>query len=259
MPYLVRRRANRRRRRRRRNAWSNDARGHAKAARLGWRRRKRGGRRRRRNPALTIRHAANPRRRRRRRRNCPTTRVNRRRRRTRRNQPRIIRQLTSQKVLMSGATIGGGIVLGAVTMPLVDRMIPANNRAQFSPFLGIVNIAIGALMYGMLRNRMAKQLGLVVAGTGVYDLVAENIPQLSLPSMRATALVNQMMPAAIAPNGAAASYQVARRPVSPVARLSASYPSPARAGYSASYADPGMRTEGFGSTDPYAGIEGWDG
>ncbi len=272
MPYARKRRVARKRRRRRnprfgrhrptliygRGGWRRPKRSKlmTRKTRVNRRRRRKVSRRRRNYP-LSITHRPNAIRRRRR--NCATRRnpVRRyRRRRVRRNQPRLIRRLTSQRVLMSGLTIGGGIMAGAFTLPAVERLIPADNKAQFSKWLGLVNVALGAVMYGYLRNKDLKQLGLVVAGTGVYDLVQQNLSEmLPLPSIRADALVNKVMPMS-------ASYGVARRPVSPVARLEASYGVPARAGYSgvaASYFDPSMTTQGFGSTDPYQGIEGWDG
>lgn len=269
MPYLRRRRSNRKRRRTRRNTsfgrkrpvlihsrsgWRRPARSKMargkKSVRVNRRRRKR--RVARRNYPMVIRHANPVRRRRRVARRNPVRRY--RRRRTRRN-PNFIKQITSQRVLMQGLTIGGGMIGGAFLIPAVERMIPADNRATFSKYLGAVNLIVGALMYGSLRNRQMKELGLVIAGTGVYDLVQQNIPQLPLPTLRATALVSQVM----APMSA--SYGIARRPVSPVARqLASNYRVPARAGYGASYMAPGMRTQGFAGDTSMAdmGFDGYD-
>lgn len=245
-------------RRTRRNAWYDNAPGHRKAAKLGWSRRKRSKRRTRKNPY----HAR---------------RKNAYRRRTRRN-PNIIKSITSQKTIMTAVKIGGGIAIGALAMPILFTMLPENMKNQ-RRWLGGIHVAIGALMVGMLRNKDLKDLGMVIAGTGVYDLIAYNVPDLgliALPSTPGPLLANLTGtkpvitqaeeqaglygPLTISHYGASygtparsgygASYPVAVAPVSPVAR----------AGVGASYEAPGMNTQGFGNDlwstdDPYAGIE----
>lgn len=247
----------RRRRRYRRNAWYNNAAGHAKAARKGWRAR-RGTptkRRKRKNP-YKVRHVL--------------TRSNRRRR-YRRNPNGIargMRRAISQQWIMRSLTIGGGIAGGAAAMPLVYKMVPEANRAQVSPWLGLVHVLLGSVMNATLRNRNMKELGAVIAGTGVYDLLVSNIPQLGLPALPRSGGLAAMLPNNA---GVSASYPVARRPVSGVAasgvspvtsQVGSSYlPSYTNPGdvVGASYEAPGSRTVGLSGTfgpveDPYGGI-----
>lgn len=181
------------------------------------------------------------------------------RRRVRRN-PNIMKALTSKTVLMQGVTIGGGIVGGSLAMPLLVRFLPANITTDYNKYLGVVHVALGALMFGFLKNKNLKQLGLVIAGTGMYDLVAMNAP-IGLPPLPRS---SEMIDKAFGAGGASASYPVSRLPVSPVARLgvpslNASYQLPARQGWAASYSAPGSSIEGFSGDNPYLDIPGYDG
>lgn len=191
----------------------------------------------------------------------PKKATRRRRRRVRRN-PNIIKALTSKAVLMQGVTIGGGIIGGSLTMPLMVRFLPASITTDYNKYLGVVNVALGALMVAFLRNKNLKQLGIVIAGTGMYDLVAMNTP-IGLPALpRTNAMIEQAFGPAT-PAVTSASYAVPRLPVSNVAKmapsLNASYMAPGRSGqYSASYVDPGLSLVGFSGDNPYGDIPGWD-
>lgn len=187
------------------------------------------------------------------------------RRRYHRTNPRA--KVFSRNLIMTSAKIGGGIALGAVAMPLVYNIIPAANRTSLNPWLGAINIIIGALGVSFIRNKNVKDMMIVVAGTGVYDLLASNVPSLGLPALpRAVGpMFSKFLPSAVPSAVPAAvpvssSYPVARLPVSPVARggMSANYPSSHRAGYGASYAAPGMKQQGLSSDNPYGEIEGWE-
>jgi hypothetical protein len=189
-------------------------------------------------PLLTRRTLLNPRHRRRYRCNPP------------------IKQLLSKQLLMSGVKIGGGIALGFALIPVMYNIIPAANRDQFSKWLGALNVLLGGLMIGFIRNKTAKDMGVVVAGTGVYDLLSQNVEMLKLPAIpRVGGLLSSLMPAAQPQAGYAdlpyvgASYGVPVAPISPAAK----------AGIGASYEAPDSRIAGFGSDNPYADIDGFEG
>ena len=138
----------------------------------------------------------------------------------------ILRSLTSKDVLMQGASIGGGLVAGFALMPVVNQLL-ATPKVGEKPmverkYLGIVHIALGALMFAFLKNRFLKNAGLTIAGTGVYDLAVQNIPylttDLNLPPLPTK---SDAVTGMFTPDGASASY-IGRRPVSPSA-LAASY------------------------------------
>jgi len=159
----------------------------------------------------------------------PGTRINKRRKRRRSNPRRsgIVKSLTNRKTLMTGLKIGGGITGGFIAMPLVYSILPVAFRQTNRRWLGLGHVGLGALMVGMLRNRDAKDVGMVVAGTGIYDLIANNVPQLGLPPLPTAmpemfgggqALLDE-------PESTSASYPVLSAPVSDVARrgIGASY------------------------------------
>lgn len=104
---------------------------------------------------------------------------------------------------MTAATIGIGLVAGWMTLPLVSKIMPAAWRSEIeSPTTwgkarGLINVAIGVALFTLLKNKHAKQIGMVVAGTGIYDLIAVNVPQLGLPSLPAqNSGLDNLMPAA---------------------------------------------------------------
>ena len=122
-------------------------------------------------------------------------------------------------------------------------------------------MALGALLFGFIKNKTVKQIGLVIAGTGVYDLIAMNVTQLGLPALpRVSPVIDQLLgpqaSAVAAP--VSASYPIARRPVSAAARIGTPFASSYEMPFGASYQAPGMPIEGFGHDNPYAGIEGWE-
>jgi len=104
---------------------------------------------------------------------------------------------------MTAATIGVGLVAGWMTLPLVSRIMPATWQTQIASATGwgkargLINVAIGVLIFSMLKNKRAKEVGIVIAGTGVYDLIAVNVTALGLPQLPVSnTAIDKMMPAA---------------------------------------------------------------
>lgn len=163
-----------------------------------------------------------------------------------------IRRMTNRKWLLNLATISGGLLAGMASKSFVVSIMPKIGLGSQTQFSGVGSIALGSLMIGFGKKRVMKEIGVVIAATGLYDLLAQNIP-IGLPALPSFDVMSSI-PGLAAP--VSASYPVPTLPVSPVAALSASFPAPARAGYQGSYMAPDMRTEGFhGDPDsPYADI-----
>jgi len=164
------------------------------------------------------------------------------RRRYRRN-PAIVARLRSafsRQWLMQSATIGGGIALGALGIPLVYKLVPASNRAQVRPYLGVAHLILGSLLVGFARKAALKTIGATIAGVGVYDLISQNVAQLGLPMLSdSNSMIDNLLPMS-------ASYPMPRRFASPYATaIAASY----RPSLSASYTPGGMKSTGL-SADP---------
>jgi hypothetical protein len=91
---------------------------------------------------------------------------------------------------MTAATIGIGVVAGYFTLPIVCKILPASWVKEIQTptgagkARGLINVAIGILVMSMIRNKRAKEIGIVIAGMGVYDLIALNIPALGLPALQ---------------------------------------------------------------------------
>lgn len=174
----------------------------------------------------------------------------RRRRRYRRNPALNLKRLISKQYLFQIASIGGGIALGFMLLPLTYRVLPTEMAAKNRRFLGVVNVLIGGLMAGMLKNKNLKSMGITVAGTGVYDLIAANTEDfLGLPTIpESTMLITKMLPPDLpqqdidqSQKQLEASYEVESAPVSPAAALGASYMP-----MGASYEEPDSMTVGLG-------------
>lgn len=194
----------------------------------------------------------------------PGTRINRKRRKTtakrrryyRRNPRPTIRNIFSRRVINTSVKFAVGMGTGYMVIPVLNKLLPANMResatGQFK-WLGAVDFAVGALMTAFIKNKDVKDVGMVVAGLGVYDLIAANVPMLGLPAVpRNNKIVNQLFGGTTAgeaisasyrapsrTGGYSASYSMPYRPTSPVAR-----------GMSASYAAPYSMTEGLSSDYP---------
>ncbi len=190
------------------------------------------------------------------------TRVNKRRsrrtrRRARRNPAGVrgIQKMFSRNALMSTAKAGAGIAIGFTAMPIFYKILPQQLKEQ-RQWLGGIHVALGLAIAGFVRNRNVKDIGLVIAATGVYDLIAMNVDFLGLPPLRTSSpLADRLSPPTSAPAVAApgegeaaagcyggnlemthygTSYPVMAAPVSRVAshgvgasfeRVGASYPS----------------------------------
>jgi len=197
--------------RRRRNSWPDNAAGHRKAAILGWGRRKRRktslgakstwGKKlsRRRNPHYAS-YMPNP------------FRSYRRGRRHYRRNPLNLRRLLPNKALLnSSLKLGIGVTCGFVSMPIIDKIAQMTGLRQYSRYYGLGQIVLGSLMTAFIRNKAAKDIGIMIAGFGVYDLIATNLAPSYLQQLPRVQGITSMIP------GLGTSYGVARAPVSRVA------------------------------------------
>lgn len=254
-------RARRRKRRkvsRRRNAWWDDRNGHIAAAKKGWRKKKRkssaspksrkrksASRKRRKNPKM-LSYMPNPRRRTRaRRRNAGYRRRNPsyRRRRNASRRRGLQGLIPSQAMLRQSVQIGSGIAGGFVATPIAHQILNMAGMGQYDNLLGLVHVLLGSLMVGFVKNRSIKNVGMMITGFGVYDLVASNLKKAEggywLPPLPRTIGLSELMfkegdLATVPPESTSGSYGVAMRPVSPVAR----------AGVGSSYESPSMSSVG---------------
>ena len=160
-------------------------------------------------------------------------------------------RITNRKWLTSIAMIGGGLVGGMVIKQLlVNLMAKSTITNKYTKYAGAGSILIGSLMVGMGKKRIIKEAGVVIAATGLYDLIASFVPTILPPLPGVTGPLAKLT--------MQGSYAVPYLPVSPVASMAGSYGSPVRAGYSlnGSYQAPEMATEGFhGDNNPYDGID----
>lgn len=153
--------------------------------------------------------------------------------------------IPSQRIIRQSVKTGIGVASGFVATPVASRIMAALNLSQYDNLVGLVHVIMGSLMVGMVRNKDVKDVGMMIAGFGAYDLVASNLKKADgttwLPVLpRYTALTSALLPA---PAPVSASYGVAMRPVSPVARagVAASY----RPALASSYEAPSMGPVGL--------------
>lgn len=126
-----------------------------------------------------------------------SVRVNRRRR--RRNPKFSMKSAFSKQQLMMALSIGSGIVASALTMPILNKVLPSGLTSQ-RKYLGGVHVIAGLLLTSLVKNKNIKTIGVVIAGAGVYDLIAQNVSALQLPGLpTSNILADKLMPALPAP------------------------------------------------------------
>lgn len=167
-----------------------------------------------------------------------------RRRRSRRN-PAIVSQMKNmfnRNILLSTAKAGAGIAIGFTAMPFLYKVLPAQLKDQ-RRWLGGIHVLLGLGMAGLIKNKTAKDIGLVIAATGMYDLIAMNVDALCLPPLRTTStLVDKLIPSATSSAPAVAAEEAAMGGQLQMTHYGASYPTigapvsrVARAGMGASF------------------------
>lgn len=152
-----------------------------------------------------------------------------RRRRVRRNPKLDVKSF--KDVVIKSLPVGTGIALGFIGMPALYRVLPEDvtSQASFPKWRGLIHVALGSIVFIFGKKQAIKTVGVTVAGTGVYDLIAANTQEsIGLPMLpTANKLFSDNSPSISAPVGAyyGASYQAAGTPVSPVSRagIGASY------------------------------------
>jgi hypothetical protein len=90
------------------------------------------------------------------------------------------------KVAMGGLKIAGGIAGGFLLKPIIAGFLPKDKRTgepMFINFFGLLYVVGGAVAAGTIKIQAVKDIALVIAGVGVYDLIASNLKMLGLPTL----------------------------------------------------------------------------
>jgi hypothetical protein len=127
----------------------------------------------------------------------------------------------------------------------------ANVPAQYDKYVGAGQIVLGSLMVAMAKKKGIKDIGMMIAGFGVYDLIQQNLAMSYLPPIPRVQGITNMIP------GLSASYAVGHRPVSRVAGavpMAASY----QPQLASSYDTSNSRTVGLGEDAPMGHLPGID-
>jgi len=110
------------------------------------------------------------------------------------------------KVAIGGLKVAAGLIAGNLGTGLIAKFMPADVTAKYGKFYGAIHVAAGAAGAAFIKNKMAKDVMLLVAATGIYDLIASNVPMLKLPILSRTVpfMAGEDEPGVI---GMGASYQ----------------------------------------------------
>lgn len=155
------------------------------------RRKSRSKSRRRRNPSMSRRRRSSPRRRHnprmsrrrrttRRRRNPSYSRVRAHRRRRRNPSFASIRRRVDTKLISTALLTAGGLIVGTKSASVISNL-PVVGRA--GRFLGAVNLLLGAVLAGFVKNPHARAALVGFAAGGAYNLVAKNVSALGISEM----------------------------------------------------------------------------
>jgi len=88
------------------------------------------------------------------------------------------------KVAIGGLKIAGGIAGGFLLKPIIAGFLPKNKTTgepMFINLFGLIYVVGGAVLAGTIKMQAVKEVALVIAGVGVYDLIASNLKMLGLP------------------------------------------------------------------------------
>jgi hypothetical protein len=172
----------------------------------------------------------------------------RRRRGLRLNPSGLIRKLVPGKeMIRNGITVAGGIAVGTIATPFASKIMTKVFNAE--KFTGVVHIVMGTVLFSLMKRKEVRNAGVIIAGMGIYDLIANfsggKIPVLT----RAVPLVDSVASGMFGSN-----YRVASAPVSSLAALGpgvgASYaPRRLAANYGAPAMSPVGIAGGFGHSN----------
>lgn len=81
------------------------------------------------------------------------------------------------------ASIGSGVALGFLGIPLIDRFMPQAIKDQRKWAYGVLYILLGSVMASMVKGKNLKTAAMTFAGMGIYDLISQyaltDLPQIS--------------------------------------------------------------------------------
>ena len=115
-----------------------------------------------------------------------------------RRNPFRAKDLISARYLTGVLVIGGGIAAGFMALPITARLMGLLkvDTVKFGNWFGLGNIVLGGTLAMFLKRRELKEVGLIIAGVGVYDLISRNAPMLGLPIVNVADWTGKLMPAA---------------------------------------------------------------
>lgn len=111
----------------------------------------------------------------------------------RRRNPSFVGTLRSgfdRTFIMNALLTSGGLILGTKTASFV-QMIPFMDKV--GRFSGLVNIILGGVFAGLIKNPHAKSLFVGFAAGGAYNLIATNVSALQLEAISGDELLGLEM------------------------------------------------------------------
>jgi hypothetical protein len=101
-------------------------------------------------------------------------------RRYRRN-PAALKQILNPTNFMQIGSVTVGFVAGAKVGGMIyNKFFGTGPGAKVRRFAGLVTFALGTFAAGKVRNDNLKKAAAGLAAAGIYDLIAQNIPQAGL-------------------------------------------------------------------------------
>jgi len=89
-------------------------------------------------------------------------------------------------VAIGGLKVAAGIGGGFLLKPFIAGFLPKDKitgKPMFINFFGFIYVVVGAVAASMIKQKDVKDVALVLAGVGVYDLIASNLKMLGLPQL----------------------------------------------------------------------------
>ena len=99
--------------------------------------------------------------------------------RRRRNPAFNVRAILNRQFIMNAILAGGGFAIGIKASSMVAKIPGVGALGRFK---GVVHILLGSVVAVYAKQAQVRALAGGFAAAGAYDLLAQNIPQLALPS-----------------------------------------------------------------------------
>lgn len=99
-----------------------------------------------------------------------------------------MKSLLDTKLIMNGAAVAGGFIVGRFVSKQLQAILPPTVYATLGQFSGLINVGAGLFAATMVRDQKLKLAALGMVASGVYDIAGNFLPADIMAGARSHAL-----------------------------------------------------------------------